>query len=198
MSEPEEICFACIGCGAMNPAEAEVCSGCGHRFAGTDFIGSASPGHLLHSERFDDSPNVQVAPPPRFRIGTAMVFIALIAICLRAFVTHVALGILATLVLLPASIRVFLLSAERKLQGRPMAIREQVSTFWLTICGVMLVVISSASSFVYPCTLLGQLNPVLGIVVGSVTSLVVAFLVSRDLLRRERRSQRERDRFRWY
>ena len=34
MSEPNEVRFACIGCGAMNPAGAEVCSGCGHRFAG--------------------------------------------------------------------------------------------------------------------------------------------------------------------
>jgi hypothetical protein len=34
MSEPEEVRFACIGCGAMNPAGAEACAGCGHRFAG--------------------------------------------------------------------------------------------------------------------------------------------------------------------
>ncbi len=34
MPEPEEVRFACIGCGAMNPAGAEVCAGCGHRFAG--------------------------------------------------------------------------------------------------------------------------------------------------------------------
>ena len=36
MSEPGEIQFDCIGCGAMNPAGAEVCAGCGHRFAGPD------------------------------------------------------------------------------------------------------------------------------------------------------------------
>jgi drug/metabolite transporter (DMT)-like permease len=34
MSEPDEVRFACIGCGAMNPAGAAVCSGCGHVFAG--------------------------------------------------------------------------------------------------------------------------------------------------------------------
>jgi hypothetical protein len=34
MSEPDEIRLACIGCGAMNPVGAEVCAGCGHRFAG--------------------------------------------------------------------------------------------------------------------------------------------------------------------
>jgi hypothetical protein len=34
MPEPDEIRFACIGCGAMNPVGAEVCAGCGHRFAG--------------------------------------------------------------------------------------------------------------------------------------------------------------------
>ncbi len=34
MPDPEEVRFACIGCGAMNPAGAEVCEGCGHRFAG--------------------------------------------------------------------------------------------------------------------------------------------------------------------
>ena len=34
MPEPDEIQLACIGCGTMNPADAEVCTGCGHRFAG--------------------------------------------------------------------------------------------------------------------------------------------------------------------
>ena len=34
MSEPEEVQFACVGCGAKNPVGAEVCSKCGHRFAG--------------------------------------------------------------------------------------------------------------------------------------------------------------------
>jgi hypothetical protein len=34
MPEPEESQVDCIGCGTMNPASAEVCSGCGHRFAG--------------------------------------------------------------------------------------------------------------------------------------------------------------------
>jgi len=36
MPHPDEIQFDCIGCGTMNPAGAEVCSGCGHRFAGPE------------------------------------------------------------------------------------------------------------------------------------------------------------------
>lgn len=32
--EPDEVRLACIGCGALNAAGAEVCTGCGHRFAG--------------------------------------------------------------------------------------------------------------------------------------------------------------------
>lgn len=34
MPEPDEFRFACIGCGALNPSGAEVCSGCGYHFAG--------------------------------------------------------------------------------------------------------------------------------------------------------------------
>jgi hypothetical protein len=40
MSEPPEVKFPCIGCGALNPPGAETCVGCGHRFAGPD---SATP-----------------------------------------------------------------------------------------------------------------------------------------------------------
>jgi hypothetical protein len=36
MSEPPEVKFPCIGCGALNPIGAETCVGCGHRFAGPD------------------------------------------------------------------------------------------------------------------------------------------------------------------
>ncbi len=36
MPEPDEIQFQCIGCGAMNPAGAVVCMGCGHTFGGLE------------------------------------------------------------------------------------------------------------------------------------------------------------------
>ena len=47
MSEPDEIKFACIGCGTLNAPGAAVCSGCGHRFAGPEGGPSREPGPVM-------------------------------------------------------------------------------------------------------------------------------------------------------
>jgi hypothetical protein len=36
MTGTDDARLPCVKCGALNPAGAEVCSGCGHRFDGTD------------------------------------------------------------------------------------------------------------------------------------------------------------------
>ena len=53
MSQPDEARFACIGCGALNPVGAEVCAGCGHRFAGPDRLTAPEP--AARSSRLTDT-----------------------------------------------------------------------------------------------------------------------------------------------
>jgi hypothetical protein len=55
MSSPDEARTTCIGCGTTNPAGAEVCSGCGYRFAG-----SATPVTV---------PNMRPEPPGRGEVA---------------------------------------------------------------------------------------------------------------------------------
>ena len=100
MAEADEIQFACIGCGTMNPAGAEVCAGCGYRFAGPEFTTLAPPAYSPPSRPtpFDpyDPPLGPIAPPRTFRIGTGLVIIAVIAVCLAAWHADPSLGIAAS------------------------------------------------------------------------------------------------------
>ena len=205
MSEPEEIRFACIGCGALNPVGAEVCSGCGHRFAGTDIVStppSAVPPPVRRPptpERFYEPPKARVAAPTTFRIGTAMAIIAVIAVCLGAFAADLTLGIITTLGLLPATIRTFIVSATRQAEGRPMSLGGQITTFCLTILSVILIVISSAIAFCVTCLPvgLGSNSLEVAVGVGILAALGAAFLVIRGLLRLGRSRAQDRDQIRW-
>ncbi len=205
MPEPEEIRFACIGCGALNPVGAEACSGCGHRFAGPDVVStppmSVPPERRpLTPDRYFEPPKAEIAPPPRFRIGTAMAFIAVIAVCLAGFAADVSLGILTSLALGSASIRTFLVSARHEARGRPMDLSEQFLVFLMTMMGTVLVVISSAIGFCVTCfpVGIGSSSLPLALAVGGAAAIATAFWVARGLLRIGRKNEVERDQIRWY
>jgi hypothetical protein len=110
MSELPEVQFRCIGCGALNPPGAEVCVGCGHRFAGLDGapverrIESETP-HRATSPDTYDPPSSPIAGPRKLRIGTAMGFIALIAVCMGTLRVNIALGVALSVLLLLVVLR---------------------------------------------------------------------------------------------
>ncbi len=209
-AEPEEIRFACIGCGALNPVGAESCTGCGHRFAGTDVVSTPAPARpVVPPERRPFSPEPYYEPPkapivaPRtFRIGTMMALIAVIALCLAAFAAGTGQGIIALFALGPATIRTLFVSAGREAEGRPMTLGEQVGTFCFTILSLFAIVISAGIGFFATCFPVGMIsngNPV-SLFIGVIGAIVAAVWVGVGFLRIAREhaeSDRARDQIRW-
>jgi hypothetical protein len=200
MSEPDEIQFACIGCGTMNPAGAEVCAGCGHRFAGPDLMSPTRP--ILPPRPRPtpflnpyEPPSAPIAPPTTFRIGTGLVIIAVIAFCLAAFRADITLGVALTMLILPGTIRTPMVAARRRLEGRPMGIGEQVGTFMMTGMATLGVALSSLIAFVLTCLPSGLVTGNIGValMVGGVGAVLCGvwltrvFLgISREQMARER------------
>jgi hypothetical protein len=198
MSEPEAIQFACIGCGAMNLAGAEACSGCGHRFREP----TAVPAPLVLSTNPYEAPKSRVAGAPTFRIGTAMALIAVVAFCLAAFAAGIAQGVLVTMGLLPATIRTFYIAGRREDEGRPMTIERKVLTFISTVGGTILIVFSSIVAFGLTCFPIGMSGADLGFAVfaGIIAALGAAGGITHALIKASRTgAQRELDRetIRW-
>jgi hypothetical protein len=198
MSEPEAIQFACIGCGAMNPAGAEACSGCGHRFREPTPV----PAPLVLPTNPYEAPRSRVAGAPTFRIGTAMVLIAVVALCLGAFAAGIAQGILVTMGLLPATIRTFYIAGRREHEGRPMSTERKVLTFISTVGGVILILFSSIIAFGVTCFPIGMSGGDVGFAVwaGVVAALGAAGGLTYALIKASRAgAQRELDRetIRW-
>jgi hypothetical protein len=188
-SEPGEIQFVCIGCGAMNPAGAEVCAGCGHRFAGPDLMSATRPimaprprpAPLLNPY---EPPSTPISVPRTFQIGTGLVYIAVIAVCLGAFRADVSLGVASVVLLMPATIRTSMAAGRRRSEGRPMGFGEQVETFMLTGLATVGVAISSVIAFVVTCFPSGLAtgNIVVALVIGAAGALVCAIWLTRVFL----------------
>jgi hypothetical protein len=211
MPEFGDIQFACIGCGAMNPAGAEVCSGCGHRFREPTFVPPppASMPDPYEGPRWPsassnpyEAPRSRVGTAPTFRIGTAMVLIAVVALCLGAFSSGVVEGSLVTVGLLPATIRTFYIAGRREDEGWPMSLGGKLATFFATIGAMILVVFSSILAFGLTCFPVGMTSGDLGLALGAgiIAALATAVGLTYALIKMSRTgAQRERDRamIRW-
>ncbi len=189
MSDPEEIKFACIGCGAYNPTAAEVCSGCGHRFAGPDLI---PPVRIILPPRASDNPYeaplTPIVPPRNFQIGTILIWIAVSAVCMGAFRENFALGVIAVVTLLPATIRTSFVAGARRALGRPMAWEERFATFLMTMLATWAILFASGIAFGITCfgTGLASQNIGVGVTFGAIGAMSCAVWLSRVFLRNNR------------
>ncbi|WP_435018683.1 hypothetical protein TA3x_000668 [Tundrisphaera sp. TA3] len=194
--EPDQIQFACIGCGALNPMDAATCSGCGHDFGRPP--APASPGSTgpLPSRRPIPAPN-PYAPPtsdlhrrPTFRIGTAMIVVAVIAVGLGAFAADEALGIGLSIGLIPATIRLAWLSSRGDVGGRAMRAGDLALAFILTFVMSYLILIASVIAFGVTCFPFGMVsqNIVVGVVAGGVAAIFVGIKLTRATLAASRRT----------
>ncbi|WP_435007822.1 hypothetical protein P12x_005087 [Tundrisphaera lichenicola] len=193
MSDPAEIRLACIGCGAMNPSDAEVCSGCGHRFRDPTPV-LAEPDPMANPY---EAPQTRVARAPTFQIGTAMIWIAVVALWMGAFAAGAAVGVLATLALLPATIRLVLVSARRSAEGRPMSMGDQALSFVGTVASSIVIGFSSIVAFGLTCFPMagGGVDPLVSAVIGLGVALFVGGGFTYALVKANRlRVERERDR----
>lgn len=152
MPEAEEARFTCVGCGASNPMGSEACSGCGYRFSGPDLVPEGrnvpTPGRVANPY---EAPTTRIEPSGNFRIGTALMLIAVVAVCLGALRANIALGIAVSLSLVPASIRTPLVAGRRRSEGVAMDWAAQAGSFLVTVICTWLVVIASAIAFFATC-----------------------------------------------
>ncbi|WP_435007819.1 hypothetical protein P12x_005084 [Tundrisphaera lichenicola] len=210
MPEPDETHFTCIGCGESVPVGSDLCPGCRHPFR--EPIPATSPEEWLSIP--DEASRMQAIKAPTIGIGTAMIPIAMVAVCLGAILASPILGVFASLGILPASIRTANVSARRRAQGFPLGVIEKFATFVMTIGAAYLVAFASLAAylvafaslftFVVTCFPIGILslgggprNQAMGVYLGVGAGLIVAIFVgislSRLLLRtyhRESRSER--------
>lgn len=185
MAELDEIQFACIGCGTMNPPGAEVCAGCGHRFASLEFTTLAKPAFIPKSRPapFDpyDPPQSPIAPPRTFRIGTGLALIAVIAVCLAAWRAQPVAGIAVSVLVLVAAVRTPVLASRRRAEGRPMSLGDQIGSFVMTVLATIGVVTASGIAFCATCfpSTIATNNVVVGLGFGAVGAVTSAVLMTR-------------------
>lgn len=206
MALSDEIQFVCIGCGALNPLGADICADCKYRFAGPEGESAASPvGAPRPRTRpavFEPyaPPAAPIAPPRTFRIGTLLVFIAVIAVCLAALRASIGLGVFVVVSLIPATIRMAVVAGNRRTRGWPMSLEEKILTFIMTIGAIYLVGISCIIAFVVTCFPTGLLTGSIGLalIVGVAGAITAGLWISSLFLRTSRNRAARDDEIRYY
>lgn len=195
MSEPDEIRFACIGCGAMNPVDAASCSGCGHAFGGpvaaapSESLAPPPPHRPSPEPNPYEPPAAQPPLQPTFRIGTAMLLVAAVATCLGAFAADVGLGACLAIGLIPATVRMAVVSVGRGPDGRPRTTAEALLSFILTFFVSYLILLASAIAFGVTCFPIGVASdsPLFALGAGGLAALIAGAWLTRVAVRAARR-----------
>jgi hypothetical protein len=91
------------------------------------------------------------ASPRSVHLGTLMVLIAVVAVCLALLRAAPGLGILLILVLVPASARTVAAVVRRQSRGKRMFWDEKLELFVLSIGIVVVIGIASAAAFLATC-----------------------------------------------
>ncbi len=201
MSDPEEIKFACIGCGTFNPMGTEICAGCGHQFGGPDLTPKTRivmPPRA--SENLYAPPSTPIVRRGTFQIGSFLVWIAVIAVCLGALRQHISLGILALLSFVPATLRTSIVANARRAEGRPMSLEERFASFLMTILSTYFLLISTVVAFCVTCFGTAAATNSIGpaVVLGAVGGIAWAIWCTRFLINgiQERRRRENEIRYR--
>lgn len=122
----------CPHCAARNPPAEERCGSCGRLL--TLYIGPAE--HL----------------PRRFDLGSLMVLIALVAVCLGVTREVPAIGVFLLLITVPALLRTFVWIARQKGDGVAMLWPEKFGAFAASLGIVWLILLGAASAFAFAFT----------------------------------------------
>src|SRR5262249_46008871 len=118
MNEPVPELVNCPHCGAKNPAIEQDCRECGRPLA------------------------VFIGPPAQIRrigLGTLIILIGEVAVCLALMRALAGLGIVMLLILVPAHVRTVVAVERRKADERPMSREETLEAFFASM-GLMLVI----------------------------------------------------------
>ena len=173
MSQSDGIWYICPACGASNPSTSIVCFLCGRSLDATREESVAESPATPISFSSPESPN-PYAPPASdlsrrvtFPIGSLLMVIAVIALCLGVARANLVLGIVFAGAVVPAIIYSEIVAAKRKGSGISMTIRDRLVTFLIGIAGVYAVVTSAMVAFLTTCV------PVAFVTEGSGAALLI-------------------------
>ena len=138
MDRPSPEIVDCPHCGARNFAIDDDCAAC--RRGLTVFIG----------------PRAQVR---RVGLGSVMMGVAVVAVCLAPVRVAPGLCILLACILLPATTRAILHVEGRKAEGRPMIVREKIGAFLNSTAITLVILLAASTAFVATCVPTGYLHP---------------------------------------
>jgi hypothetical protein len=171
MDRPSPGIVNCPHCGVRNFAIDDDCAACGRGL--TVFIG----------------------PKPKFRrvsYGSAMVIIAVVAVCLAPIRVAPGFCILLAVILIPATARAILHIEGRKADGRPMIAREKIDAYVQSTTITLAILLAASTAFVATCfptgycivATTGLYESGLGITVACIAGAVPALFVIYKLGRR--------------
>lgn len=154
------------------------------------------PGKMTEPDR-TRSGGTQTSKVGSFRIGSALLLIALVAVVLGVMRASLPLGILLAVSVIPAAIRTGLESSRRRAEGRRMGFDNGVLVFILAFADSFVVLIASSIAFCGTCvpiSLLGMHGEfqvdnkimIIAVTVGGLAALLVGTLVAFRLHKRER------------
>jgi hypothetical protein len=133
----------------------------------------------------------QAPPPPvkgRFTLGSLMLVIALVAVCLGVLREVPGLGVILILVATPALARTLGAASHRKRVGRPMTAVEKVEAFVASVGVVTAIGVSALIAFVATCVPVGfvtlSASFEAGLILAVVVGLVAAVAVGVPMIRR--------------
>ena len=173
MELPAPEVVQCPHCQAENPASGATCHACGRPLA------------------------IYIGPPARVRsfgLGSVMLLIAVIAVCLGVARFAPGLGIVMLLIATPALARTVIAATRRAADERPLTGQEKVEVFLASTGLMFLVLLASGAAFVATCFPVGlaafSVNStpgvVLGFVIGAGAALAAAFFLLRRFWPRSR------------
>jgi hypothetical protein len=140
-----------------------------------------------------------VSPAVTFRISSALLGIAVIAVSLGVAHESLFLGIVLAVLVAPALLYTVVMAVKGRQRGRPLAVFEKVWTFLFAVSGVASILMSALVAFCMTCAPVGFVSLVFGSenafyvafyvapVIGAIGAVVGAVLMARVLLTRTRR-----------
>lgn len=168
--------LSCPHCLAANDQAAERCTACG------------KPLVLVIFEENPYAPPRVPNGPHTFHIGSLMLLIALIAVCLSLLVTIPGVGVLGILVLTPALIRTIHGAWRGQGDGRPMDWNDRLMLFLASIGVVLAIEIGMVVAFTATCFPIGlalfQSNSPWGLFVALGLGITAAAVAGFYLIRR--------------
>ena len=214
---PESSQRPCIGCGTLNPVDAEVCTGCGYLFLGFDRA-SASPASPttpsgsrrgLDPDYYTDrnpyaAPSSPIGMDPVRRswltVGTLLWWIGLIAVCLAISLSEPSVGITLSYFLIPSTLWTSMVAGRKRIHYLPFRIHERISTFILTVMVLFTSLVSGGPMFFISCLATGIVtnNIAIGFLSGGICAVIFSLVILSIFVRSGLRKLREEERIRYY